>query len=337
MRTLHIFVYNYTIHGANGQVLLYINVHDLYNLREKSHLMCGESVLLGYITCEKPEMRMRDFEIYSGYYCGICKSIGHRYGQLPRMTLSYDAAFLAVLLAGLEEEQDAVKREHCIIHHIKNKTIVSNGAVDYAGDVMLILAWHKAMDDMKDEGKFSAKASLLLMKNIYKKIRGRYPHLCKKIEEQLKELTLIEKEKCPNLDMAAESFARIMEEIFNGYREKNERQQMLLRRLGYHMGKWIYLMDAYDDLEKDIEKGSYNPLVYRYAKAEKESPKDFAGRIKEQCERNLLIYCSEMEKTIDLLDIKKNKGIIENIVYMGLLRRTEKVLGKEEAENGEPV
>ena len=202
---------------------------------------------------------------------------------------------------------------------------------------MLILAWHKAMDDMRDEGKFSAKASLLLMKKIYNKIKGRYPGLCQKIQEQLKELAVIEKEKCSNLDMAAESFAIIMEEIFNGYREKNEREQILLKRLGYHMGKWIYLMDAYDDLEKDIENGSYNPLVYRYSKGEEEKAKDFAERIKEQCERNLLIYCSEMEKTIDLLDIKKNKGIIENIVYMGLLRRTEKALGKEEAENGESV
>ncbi|HPR23920.1 MAG TPA: DUF5685 family protein [Bacillota bacterium] len=294
-------------------------------------------ILLGYVTCEKPEMKVRDFEIYNGYYCGICKSIGHRYGQIPRMTLSYDAAFLAVLLAGLEDEKDKVKREHCIIHHIKKKTIVSNGAVDYAGDVMLILAWHKAMDDMRDEGKFSAKASLLLMKKIYNKIKGRYPGLCQKIQEQLKELAVIEKEKCSNLDMAAESFAIIMEEIFNGYVEKNEREQILLKRLGYHMGKWIYLMDAYDDLEKDIENGSYNPLVYRYSKGEEEKAKDFAERIKEQCERNLLIYCSEMEKTIDLLDIKKNKGIIENIVYMGLLRRTEKALGKEEAENGESV
>ena len=98
--------------------------------------------MLGYVRIDKGELKVREYEIYTGYYCGVCKSIGARYGQLPRMTLSYDAAFLAVLLASFDDAPDIPVPEHCIGHHIKKKTVIRNEAVDFAADVMLILAWY---------------------------------------------------------------------------------------------------------------------------------------------------------------------------------------------------
>ena len=95
--------------------------------------------MLGYVTADKPELKMREFEVYSGYYCGVCKSIARRYGQIPRIVLSYDAAFLALLLGGLSGEADEPTREHCIAHPAKKKTIVSNNAIDYAADVLKTL------------------------------------------------------------------------------------------------------------------------------------------------------------------------------------------------------
>ena len=92
--------------------------------------------MLGYVKIDKGELKVREYEVYCGYYCGICKSIGRRYGQLPRMALSYDAAFLAILLASIEDAPDAPLQEHCVVHPIKKKTMIYNRAVDYAGDVM---------------------------------------------------------------------------------------------------------------------------------------------------------------------------------------------------------
>ena len=92
--------------------------------------------MLGYVKIDKGELKVREYEVYTGYYCGVCKSIGRRYGQLPRMVLSYDAAFLAILLASLSDESNTPVQEHCIAHPvIKKKTVIRNRAIDYAGDV----------------------------------------------------------------------------------------------------------------------------------------------------------------------------------------------------------
>ncbi|MCF0120394.1 MAG: hypothetical protein HUJ65_02040, partial [Oscillospiraceae bacterium] len=104
--------------------------------------------MLGYVKIDKGELKVREYEQYTGYYCGVCKSIGRRYGQLPRMVLSYDAAFLAIVLSALEESPDELSQEHCIAHWIQKKPVIRNAAVDYAADVMLILAWYKLEDDI---------------------------------------------------------------------------------------------------------------------------------------------------------------------------------------------
>lgn len=285
--------------------------------------------MLGYVVADKPELKLREFEVYSGYYCGVCKSIGRRYGQLPRMVLSYDAAFLALLIGSLHKQEDLPTSEHCLIHPIKKKTIVQNDAIDYAADVMLILAWHKLLDDARDEGKLRAKAATKALKGIYRRLETARPQLCSKVETGLQGLTQLEVEKCENLDQAAEAFAKIMEAIFEeGPLPEGFKEQEVLRRIGYHLGKWIYLMDAIDDIEENIESGAYNPLIYRFCYEPGEP--DFRGRIRETCEFNLYHYLGEIGKAADLLAIKKNQGIIENIIYKGLLRKTQKMTQKEE-------
>lgn len=294
--------------------------------------------MLGYVTTEKQELKVREYEIYRGYYCGVCKSIGRRYGQIPRLALSYDAAFLAMVLAGLSQAPDVVSKEHCIIHPIKKNTAIRNEAIDYAADVMLILTWYKLQDDASDENKASAKAALALMKPLYKKLRKKRGPLCDEIAGFLGEMNRLEKENCANLDQVSETFAKILETVFlAGPGIAGTADKRILARLGYHLGKWIYLMDAWDDLEENIKTGAYNPLIYRYEYSGTEAPAAFRNRIKSTCELHLLICCSEMGKAMDLLEIRKNSGIIENIVYLGLLRRTEKVLGKEDEKNGESL
>ena len=170
--------------------------------------------MLGYVKIDKGELKVREYEVYCGYYCGICKSIGKRYGQIPRMVLSYDAAFLALTLASLDREPDLPSQEHCIAHHIQKKTVIRNKAIDYAADVMLILAWYKILDDVKDEGKFSARAASLAFRRLRRKLLKKYPQLCSSVETRLKELSLLERENCPSLDAAAEAFSMIMETLF---------------------------------------------------------------------------------------------------------------------------
>lgn len=287
--------------------------------------------MLGYVIPDKAELKMREYDVYSAYYCGICKSVGRRYGQLPRFTLSYDFVFLALLLASIETERDEIIREHCIIHHIKKKPIaLENPAIEYAGDVMLILAYYKLMDDYYDDSSYKSKIAAMSLSPTIKKICTDKKLLCDFVEDNLNQLSCLEKNKCSELDRVEEPFAQIMQGIFeNGIQkmEKNQNTIKLLRHIGYHLGKWIYLMDAYEDIEENIKKNTYNPLLYRFEYVKiKESIDDFKKRIKNVVEFNLMHYLAEISNAVELLDIKKNKGIIENIVYFGLRKRTEQIL-----------
>ena len=311
--------------------------------------------MLGYVIPDKSELKVREYEIYTGYYCGICKYIGKTYGQLPRMALSYDAAFIALLLASVDPAPDAPRQEHCAVHHIKYKTVIRNRAIEYSGDLMLILAWFKLLDDAQDEGKVSAKAGLTSLRHIYRKLEKKHPSLCALIDRKLRALNQLERENCRSIDRVAEGFAQVMDGIFRDgitwlygpeeaaaaadqTEEKKPTLHETFAKLGYHLGKWIYLIDAADDIEKDLENGTYNPLLYRFeyrddrgtyeagTPSEAETADQFRARIDERLRFNLYHYLAVISESVEDLDIKKNYGIIENVIYFGLNRRTDDVL-----------
>ena len=269
--------------------------------------------MLGYVTIEKNELKVREFDMYQAYYCGICKSIGRRFGQLPRMVLSYDSVFLALVLAGLSEETDIVLQEHCITHHIKKKPVVfGNEALDYAADVMVILAYHKFLDDWKDERSKIGLVGKSALARAYRKLQAIHPAVCQKTEESLAALSALERQHSGKMDLTAGTFADIMETLFTGYDTAADSSRVL-GQLGRQLGKWIYAIDALDDYQKDIEEENYNPLIFRENKLE-------------GIEDLLYNYLAEVANAYDLLEIKKNKGIIDNIIFMGLRVRTDVIL-----------
>lgn len=277
--------------------------------------------MLGYVTIDKNELKVREFDMYQAYYCGICKSIGRRFGQLPRMTLSYDSVFLALVLAGLSEETDIVLQEHCITHHIKKKPVVfGNEALDYSADVMVILAYHKFFDDWKDERSKVGLLGKSALAGAYRKLQQIHPDVCKKTEESINALSELEKENSGKMDLVSGTFADIMETLFAGY-DPAANSSRILGQMGRHLGKWIYTIDALDDYKKDMEEEHYNPLKFRENKLEG------IGDL-------LYNYLAEVTNAYDLLEIKKNKGIIDNIIFMGLRVRTDVIL-KERIELNE--
>lgn len=293
--------------------------------------------MVGYVVADKPEMKVKEYELYCSYYCGVCKSIGRRYGLLPRMVLSYDSAFLAVLLSSLEAEEEKIIRQHCPVHPVKKKNIcVDNCAVDYAADVMIILAYHKLADDIKDEKSIKARAMKLMFESTYRTLEEKYPDLCSRVESELEALGRMEKEKCGSVDMTSDSFAEIMKAVFTGYPEVNrsETVKKILGSMGFHLGKWMYLIDALDDIDENIKDGNYNPLIYRFGYDSGSEPADeFKKRILPHTEFLLFHYLGEMSKAYDLLEIKKNRGLVDNIIYFGLNRKTEQITGKGKEED----
>lgn len=319
-----------------------------------SIVLCYSFYMLGYVKIDKGELKVREYEVYCGYYCGICKSIGRRYGQLPRMALSYDAAFLAILLESLSDAPDAPAQEHCVVHPIKKKTLIYNRAVDYAGDVMLLLAWYKLLDDAKDENRLYAKATMVMLRGIYRKLRVQYPDLCKGLEDNLESLATLEAAHCGSIDQAADAFSCIIEIIFRegvralygenagteltGNKPSEKTKSIDLDglmettgRIGWHLGKWIYLIDAVDDIEENLESGSYNPLLYRFSyEAAGETPQEFRDRIEPDLRFNLFHYLAIASNSLQELPLQKNQGILENIIYLGLNRKTEEIITRVE-------
>ncbi len=291
--------------------------------------------MLGYIVPEKPELKIREYEIYSGYYCGICKSIGKRHGQIPRMSLSYDSVFLALVSAGLDESKEQMSIERCIVHPRKKRPIILNSfAVDYAADMHLLMVYHKLRDDYSDDRNLAAAAGAVFMKGIYRKITTHYPEISRHIETQLALSSGLEKEKAVSIDRAAEPYARIMEAIFRTCiavrSEIDEEKQAALGGVGFHLGKWVYTIDAFDDIDENIKNGAFNPLLsqFEYGGAVRETADEFRLRIEERIEFSLLYCLAELAKAFDLLKIERNRELIENIVYLGLHRKTEEVLKK---------
>ena len=290
--------------------------------------------MLGYITPDKPELKVREYELYSAYYCGICKAIKRRHGEIPRLVLSYDSVLLAMVLSSVlqpelwEEEElsyhgpPALKQERCMVHPIKKKNIVYNDSgVDYAADMLVELAYHKFRDDWKDEKKLIGALGMVAFKGVHRNITGMYPETCDIIMKSIQMLAELEKKNSQSMDEAAEPFAQLMKGVFSGFPSlQNPEQRKALEDLGYNLGKWVYLIDAVDDLEQDIDKKRYNPL---------KSMKDDEG-FQKRMEFSLFCALENASLALKRLELIRNKEILENIIYFGLFKRTEGILGVEE-------
>jgi hypothetical protein len=299
--------------------------------------------MLGYVTPEKGELKLREFEVYGAYYCGICRSVGARFGQIPRLALSYDFVVLAMLLSSVFDGPDALTPFRCLVHPAKKRACAQvSPAMEYAADMMLLSAYYKLRDDKLDDGNLRGFVGERLLRRAFRAVGARYADKSREIAACMEELAKFENEACASFDRASEPFARLMEEMldYGGPERGSETAERAaglsyaFRRIGRNLGKWIYLIDAYDDAEKDLRCGSYNPLTlcYGYGTAENagESAALFRERTAERVRFSASLYLSEIAETVALLPLRKNKDILENIIYMGLLRRTEEIVN----ENG---
>ena len=288
--------------------------------------------MLGYVKPDKPDLKIKEFEIYGGYYCGICKSIARRYGQFPRLALNYDSVFLAILIGAVDPTTEHIEFDRCIVHPAKKRTIIyDNAAIDYAADILLLLAYYKLKDDYLDDRSIKAALGAALMRGTLRRLMDAVPEKCAFVKDQLSELTRLESEKCASIDRSAEPFAKLMEEVFDYRYLENTKNSAdlhgIFRRIGYHLGKWIYLIDAYDDIEENLKKNSFNPLIIQFKyDLKKETVEEFKERIRERVETNLVLYLAEIAKSCSHIKFEKNQGLIENILYFGLMRKTEEIL-----------
>ena len=277
--------------------------------------------MFGYVVMNKPEIRFKDFDLYRSFYCGLCRVLREKYGISGQITLTYDMTFVVVLLSALYEPPTQKGTTRCVIHPVCKQPVRKNAATEYGADMNVLLTYYKCMDDWEDEKKFAALGYGKILQRKNNRLSRRYPEKAEKIRKLLEKLSQMEKAGETDIDKMSGCFGQIMEEIFAW---KKDVWEDSLRRMGFYLGKFIYILDAYDDVEKDVKNGNYNPFAEKYIM------KGFDEQVRQLLIMMMAQTCREFEK----LPIIKYTDILRNILYSGVWCRFE-IIARKRREAGE--
>ncbi len=282
--------------------------------------------MFGYIKPSPPELRVKDHELYKAFYCGLCRTMGLRICKSSRFTLSYDIVFLALVRTAASNEKITVKKRKCLAHPFKKRAMAEcEYALPYSAAASAILSYYNIADDISDEHGFNRFAKKCAMPTMRKfRRRAGYAELDAKIASALKELSELEKKENSHADACADKFGNVLAYVFaEGFGDPAS--ERILADIGYHIGRWIYLIDAIDDHKKDKKTGSFNPF----------SEYDILPG--EQLETALNLELDAAKRSLDLLSCEHKSiyDIIENIIYLGMPETAKRVLGVNDRKETE--
>lgn len=278
--------------------------------------------MFGYININQEIMTDENRRAYQAYYCGLCRKLKTNCGAKGQMLLNYDMTFLVVLLTGLYELTNEESDMTCALHPTKKRIVWMNEATDYAADMNLILAYHNLIDDWKDEKAYTKKAFARMLDKDYRRIIVKYPRQVAAIQEFMRKTEETERCRETNLDAVAGLTGEMLGEVFC-WREDEWAEE--LRTLGFYLGKFIYIMDSYEDYDSDLRKNEYNPLVY----VKPESSEDMDTF----CKLLLTSMMLECAKSFERLPVLLHADILRNVLYSGVWSKYEYLqLKKRRAE-----
>ena len=285
--------------------------------------------MFGYVRIQKAELRVKEYEYYRATYCGLCRSMGACTGQCSRFTLSYDIAFLSHIRMMLRGTVPAFRARRCLAHPLRRRMMMErNDELDFSAYASALLAFEKCRDDVADSGFFGrlkARFRCLFMQRAYRKAKKELPALATLFREKLTALSALEKEKQKTADVPAALFGDMLGEAmaygFTGV------QARVARTIGEKMGRFVYIVDAIDDLAEDEKHGNYNPILLLFGKnPEKEERRSL---------HDALISClDDLSVALDLVEeeaLPTRRAVIENILYLGMPATVKRVLFGEEA------
>lgn len=275
--------------------------------------------MFGYIQANLEDLSREEQDRYRSCYCGLCRTIGKRHGFWARLGLSYDLTYLTMLLSALYEPEECSNSCRCIVHPCKQKCSIENAFTEYAADMTVALTYYKCLDDWKDDRNLIRFLYAKLLKKSYNCVKQQWPVQCAAIERELEVISRIETAKSTDPDAAANSFGRLMAQLFV---REDDNWVPYLHSLGYGLGKFIYLADAAVDYRKDRRSGSYNPLNYTDIK-----PEDM--------KTTLTGILADASRAFEFLPIVQDANILKNILYSGIWLKYNQAMEKErKRENG---
>lgn len=266
--------------------------------------------MFGYLAADLRFLEQEQAQRYKACYCGLCQVLKMRHGQLSRLTLNYDLTFLVLLLGSLYEPEETEARGRCLVHPKDEKSWWYSEASAYAADMNVMLAYLKCMDNWHDDSSLISLAEAAALKDSYLSLAEKYPRQHSAMVTALNELSDLEKDRIEDADSASAAFGRFMAELLV-WRE--DRWSDTLRAMGQALGRFIYIMDAAMDLNRDAFRNSYNPFRRYY------------GLENEQRFRDILkMLLSECVYRFDFLPLVKDVDILKNILCFGLWQQFDR-------------
>lgn len=286
--------------------------------------------MFGYIMANADNLSKERQARFREFYCGLCRTLRHRYGALGGLTLSYDMTFLGVLLNALYEPGETGGEERCPLHPVKRHRYADSPVLEYCADMNVALSYHKCLDDWRDDKNAVSAAEAKLLNAAYRRVLDAWPEQCAAIEDWLCEIHDIEARDLQALDPPVNATGRMLGRLFQY--KKGDAWAESLGVIGDGLGRFIYLMDAYDDLPRDIRRGRYNPLkAYR----DRSDYEDF-------CRDAMMLAVADATREFELLPIVLDADLLRNILYSGVwskyaLIRNKRNSKKKERDHAGPL
>lgn len=287
--------------------------------------------MIGYVKVHKPELKVKEYELYRGLYCSLCKALGRQYGVFSRLLLSYDLTFMLVVLLAVKNKRPEFKAGRCPFNPSKRCNYCNNADEEFsfAAAVTVLMFYYKVKDEIADGGFFRKLLMYLILPYASlkrKKAMKKYKRLDSIICESVKKQAEAEKSKTNSTDKAAHNSADALGKIFSYGEEEN----INLYRFGYFTGRWVYLIDAADDLEEDIKKGSFNVFKNKYSLLSKD---EITREIKNEISGTLNMSQAAAIDAFKQLEVPILFSIIENVIFDSMTNTTMNVLkGKSNDE-----
>lgn len=288
--------------------------------------------MFGYIKPFKPQLRMCEYDTYKAVYCGLCGQMGKSFGAAARMTLSYDFTFLCLMHYAVSGGTPTFSRGRCHVNPFKRVSCCrGDDALRFSADTAVIMIYYKLLDNMQDQRGFSRlgwRLCLPAARRAYRKAAAGAPECAALVGRSIDEQNALEAAGEGRVDAACEPSARAMAGVCR-LLGSDEKQRRILERLGYCIGRFVYLCDALDDLEDDIAAGGYNPYALSYGLGA-HSGADERDKVYRSAKQSLYGTIAEAGKAYELLDITKFEPILSNVLFLGMRASVDEILAKKE-------
>lgn len=293
--------------------------------------------MFGYVMPYKLELKIKDYEMFKAYYCGLCLSIKENFSNLCRLSLNYDMTFLGILLDSLSSDKNSYEVSRCIAHPLKKKPkVINNKALNYAAFCNVALVYYKLLDDYNDDKALTKKILSMYLKKFIEKENLDLKPLLKNMEDNLAKLTELENStEYVSIDELSHSFADLTGFLISFYCNGQEFQQDLYT-LGYNLGRWIYIIDAYDDLEDDLKKQKFNAINKAF-NTEDLSFEELIEAQRDRIEFNLMMSASTTVDALNNLPLKKNGDLLFNILQFGLMNKIEIIKSRSDKKDEKSI